>query len=102
MPAPSGPSSFGSSTTSKRSSDRVERHRWLIQRKTGEFLASIKNGQPIWVSHPLESLTHATMEVACHNLHKLRDFYKVEEIRLEPVMFYAYPDAPTQWFTDYD
>ncbi|MEB3277045.1 MAG: hypothetical protein VKM92_08775 [Cyanobacteriota bacterium] len=42
------------------------------------------------------------MEVASANLHKLRDFYKVNDIRLEPVNFYAYPERPTQWFTDYD
>lgn len=102
MPAPSGQSSFQSSTASRRSSTRVERHRWLIQRKTGEFLASIKDGKPVWVVHPLDSLTHATMETASHNLHKMREFYGVDEIRLEPIIFYAYPDAPTQWFTDYD
>lgn len=42
------------------------------------------------------------METASKNLHKLRDFYKLPNVRLEPVMFYAYPDRPTQWFTDYD
>lgn len=42
------------------------------------------------------------MEVASSNLHKLRDYYNVNDIRLEPVNFYAYPERPTQWFTDYD
>lgn len=96
-------SSCESSPTLKRSRYRIERHRWLIQRKeTGEFLASIKDNQPVWVKHPLDGLTHASMEIASHNLHKLRDFYHIDGIQLEPVMFHAYPERPTQWFTDYD
>ena len=100
---PSVPSSCESKTISRPSSDRVVRHRWLIQQlDTGNFLASIKDGKPLWVSHPTEALTHTSMEVACSNLHKLREFYKIEGIRLEPINFYAYPERPTQWFTDYD
>lgn len=102
-PAPSVPSSFASSETSKHSCSRIERHRWLIQQTdSGQFLASIQDGKPTWATHPLDSLTHASIETASHNLHKLRDFYKIDGIRLEPCMFYAYSNAPTQWFTDYD
>lgn len=74
----------------------------IQQRETGNFLASILNGEPQWVPHPLDALTHMTMEVASANLHKLRDFYKVNDIRLEPVNFYAFPERPTQWYTDLD
>ena len=102
-PAANAVSSCEFNQTSRRSSDRIERHRWLIQRKeTGEFLASIKDSQPVWVKHPVDGLTHVSMEIASHNLHKLRDFYHIDGIRLEPVMFHAYPERPTQWFTDYD
>lgn len=102
-PALSVPSSFGSSQTSKPSHDRIERHRWLIQHKeTGKFIGSIKDNQPVWVKHPLDALRHIGMEAASHNLHKLREFYKVDGIQLEPIMFYAYRERPTQWFTDYD
>lgn len=69
---------------------------------TGQFLATIKDGKPTWAAHPLDGLTHVSMETASHNLHKLREFYKLSNVRLEPIMFYAYPHAPTQWFTDYD
>lgn len=103
MPAPSVPSSCVSGPTCTPSSKRIERHRWLIQNaETGQYIASVKEGKPVWASHPLDSLTHVSMEVASHNLHKLRDFYKLPNVRLEPVMFYAFPERPTQWFTDYD
>lgn len=83
---------------------KLERHRWLIQQvDTGLFFSAIKDGELQWVKHPLEALQHCQMEIACNNLFKLREYYNVPQaIRLEPVMFYAYPSRPTQWFTDYD
>lgn len=103
MPAPSGHSCFASKPTSKPSSTPVARHRWLIQHaETGQYLGLILDGKPTWVNHPLDGMTHASMEIASHNLHKLREFYKLSHVRLEPIMFYAYPERPTQWFTDYD
>lgn len=98
--------SNGSPTKSRTFKDRIERHRWLIQRiDTGEFLGTIIDGQLIWVAHPLDALQHCQMEVACNNLYRLREHYHdqvSDGIRLEPMMFYAYVNAPTQWFTDYD
>lgn len=93
--------SFGISRDGKA---KIERHRWLIQQvETGLFLGFVRGGELLWVEHPIEALQHCQMEVACNNLWKLREYYKVQEqLRLEPVMFYAYPSAPTQWFTDYD
>jgi hypothetical protein len=94
----------GSLTISRRSLDRIERHRWLIQQvDTGLFFGAVRDLAVVWVQHPLEALQHAQMEVACINLYRLREHYKVPElIRLEPVMFYSYQSAPMQWFTDYD
>lgn len=84
--------------------NRIERHQWLIQQvETGRFLGTVRNGEIIWVDHPLDALRHCQMEVASNNYWKLKEFYKMdEEIRLEPVMFYAYTSSPTQWFTEYD
>lgn len=83
---------------------KLERHRWLIQQvETGLFFSTVKDGQLQWARHPLDALQHCQMEMACENLYKLREYYQVlEPIRLEPVLFYAYPSRPTQWFTDYD
>jgi len=83
---------------------KIERHRWLIQQvESGLFLGLVRDGAITWVQHPIEALQHCQMEVACNNMFKLKEYYQVPEaLRLEPVMFYSYPTAPTQWFTDYD
>lgn len=102
--SPGVSASTGQPKPSRIFKDRIERHQWLIQQvQTGRYLGTVRNGEIIWVDHPLDALRHCQMEVASNNYWKLKEFYKLtEDIRLEPVMFYAHTSSPTQWFTDYD
>lgn len=86
----------------KNSKDTIERTRYLItEESAGLYLATLDDGQPVWVKDPALALQHCHLDTVLHNLYILREFFNVPHtLGTKEVVFYAYTSNPTRWLTD--
>lgn len=53
---------------------QVKSLRYLIREKSsGEFLATMKDGQPVWDADAVAAMRHSSHEIATRNLEALKD-----------------------------